>query len=122
MPKKLRQKSKYLENQKSSYDEIKSILHHFWRPIIEANKSSTIKSSGLPKKISSCEVSALKLNKTVQHDTNVVLDGFKDYYSNLAVNLLKKLTKPPNKFTLNTVFQDYKCIIQSHSFNLATVS
>ena len=81
-----------------------------------------LKSLGLPNKTSSCEVSALKVNKTVQHDTNLVLGGFKDYYSNLAGNLLKKLPKPPNKFTLNSVFQHYKGIIQSNSFNLATVS
>ena len=67
-------------------------------------------------------MNALKVNKTVQHDTNLVLSGFKDYYSNLAGNLLKKLPKPPNKFTLNTAFQHYKGIIQSDSFNLATVS
>ena len=41
-----------------------------------------------------CEVSALKVNKTVQHDSHLVLGGFKDYYSNLAGNLLKKLPKP----------------------------
>ena len=35
---------------------------------------------------------------------------------------MKKLPKPPNKFTLNSVFQHYKGIIQSDSFNLATVS
>ena len=64
----------------------------------------------------------LKVNKTVQHDTNLVLVGFKDNYSNFARNLLEKLLKPPNKFTLNTVFQHYKGIIQSDSFNLATVS
>ena len=81
-----------------------------------------LKSLGLPNKTSSCEVSALKVNKTVQHDTNLVLGGFKDYYSNLAGNLLKKLPKPLNKFTLNSVFQHYKGIIQSGSFNLATVS
>ena len=81
-----------------------------------------LKSLGLPNKTSSCEVSALKVNKTVQHDTNLVLGGFKDYYSNLAGNLLKKLPKPPNKFTLNSVFQHYKGIIQSDFFNLATVS
>ena len=50
------------------------------------------------------------------------MGGFTDYYSNLAGNLLKKLPKPPNKFTLNAVFQHYKGIIQSDSFNLATVS
>ena len=80
------------------------------------------KSYGLPNKISSCEVSALKVNKTVQHDKNLVLGRFTDYYSNLAGNLLKKLPKAPNKFTLNTVFQHYKGIIQSDSFNLATAS
>ena len=35
------------------------------------------------KKISSWEVSAQKVNKTVQHSTNLVLDGFKDYCSNM---------------------------------------
>ena len=67
-------------------------------------------------------MSALKVNKTVQHDTNLVLGGFKDYYFNLAGKLLKKLPKPPNKFTLKTVFQHYKGIMQTDSFNLATVS
>ena len=57
----------------------------------------------------------------VQHDTNLVLGGFKDYYFNLAGNLLKKLPKLLNKFSLNTVFLHYKGIIQSNSFNLATV-
>ena len=47
----------------------------------------------------------MKVNKTIQHDTNLVLGGFEDYYSNLAGNLLKKLPNPPYKFTLNTVFQ-----------------
>ena len=67
-------------------------------------------------------MSALKVNKTVQHDTSLVLDGFKDYYSNLGGKLLKKLPRSPNKFTLNAVFQYYKDIIQTDSFNLATVS
>ena len=49
-------------------------------------------------------MSALKVNTTVQYDTNLVLGEFKDYYSNLAGNLLKKVPKPPHKFTLNTVF------------------
>ena len=82
----------------------------------------SLKSLGLPNKICSCEVSALKVNKTVQHDKNLVLGRFTDYYSNLAGNLLKKLPKAPSKFTLNTVFQHYKGIIQSDSFNLATAS
>ena len=81
-----------------------------------------LKSLGLPNKTSSCEVKALKVNKTVQHGTKLVIGGFKDYHTNLSGNLLKKVPKRPNKFTLNTIFQHYKDIIQSNSFNLATVS
>ena len=61
--------------------------------------------------ISSCE-----------HETNLVLGGFQDYYSNLCGNLWKKLPKPPSKFALNTVCQHYKGTTLIDSFNLATVS
>ena len=44
-------------------------------------------------------MSALKFNKTVQHETNLVLGRFKGYYSNFAGNLLEKLPKPSHKFT-----------------------
>ena len=68
----------------------------------------SLKSLGLPNKISSCEVSVLKVNKTVQHDKNLILGWFKDYYySSLAENCLKKLPTPPTKFTLDIVFQHY---------------
>ena len=76
----------------------------------------------MPNKVSSCGVSALGINKTVQHGNIVILGGFKDYYSNLAGNLLKKLRKYPDKFTLNIVILNYKDVIQSDSFNPATVS
>ena len=46
----------------------------------------------------------------------------KSWKSGKDRNLLKKLPKHPNKFTLNTVFQFYKGTIQSDSFNLLTVS
>ena len=38
MNKMLRQKCKYLENEKSFYDGIKSIFHLFWKAFIKANK------------------------------------------------------------------------------------
>ena len=81
-----------------------------------------LKSLGLPNKISSCEVSSLKVNKKVEYDTKLVLGRLKDYYSNFTGNLLKKLPKPPNKLNLNTVVQHYKGITESGSFNFATVS
>ena len=46
-----------------------------------------LKFLGLPDKISSCEVSALKINNTAEHDANLILEGFKNYYSTLAKNL-----------------------------------
>ena len=48
---------------------------------------------GLSNKISSCEVSAWKINNTVEHDANSVLKGFENYYSTLAENLLNMLPK-----------------------------
>ena len=42
-----------------------------------------LKSLGLPNKISSCEVSALKINNTAEHDANSVF-AFENYYSLLA--------------------------------------
>ena len=44
----------------------------------------TLKSLGLPNNIFSCEVSALKINNTVKHDANSVLEGFKNYYPTLV--------------------------------------
>ena len=65
----------------------------------------TLKSLGLPNKISSCEVSALKINNTVEHDANLILKGFKNYYSTLTENLVNMLRKPPNKYSINTVIK-----------------
>ena len=50
-----------------------------------------LKSLGLPNKVSSCEVSALKINNTVEHDANSTLEDFKNYYSTLAENLVNIL-------------------------------
>ena len=61
-----------------------------------------LKSLGLPNKVSSCEVKALKINNTVEHDVNSVLEGFKSYYSTMADNFVKLLPKPSNKYSINT--------------------
>ena len=55
-----------------------------------------LKSLGLPNKISSCEVSALKMNNTVEHDANLILEDFKNYYSTLAENLVGEPKHPIN--------------------------
>ena len=82
----------------------------------------TLKSLGLPNKVSSCEVKFLKNNNTVKHDVNSVLEGFKSYYSALVENLVKLLPKPPNKYSIKTVIKYYEHMIQGDYFNLASVS
>ena len=77
-----------------------------------------LKSLGLPHKISSCEVSALKINNTVEHDANVILEGFKNYYSTLAENLVNMLPKGPNKYSIKY----YEHMTQGSHFNLASFS
>ena len=88
-----KKKRNYFEN---NLNECIGKLKELWK---------ALKFFGVPDKVPSCKVSALRGNKTVQHDTNLVLGGLKDYYSNLVGNLLKKFPKPPNKFTLNTVIK-----------------
>ena len=64
-----------------------------------------LKPLGLPNKVYSREVKALKIDNTVEHDVNAVLDGFKSYYSTFAENLVKLLPKPTNKYSVNTVIK-----------------
>ena len=53
-----------------------------WKRTIEKPKDlwKVLKSLGLPNKHSSSEVKALKINNTVKHYVNSVLEGFKTYY------------------------------------------
>ena len=60
-----------------------------------------LKSLGLPNKISSCEVSALKIN--TEHDANSILEGFKNHYSTLVENLVNILPKAPNKNSIKSL-------------------
>ena len=81
-----------------------------------------LKSLGLPNKISFCEVSALKINNTVEHNVKAVLECFKNYYSTLAEDLVKILHKAPKKYSINTVIKYYEHVIQGYHFNLPSVS
>ena len=53
-----------------------------------------LKSLGLPSKTSVCGTTALKVKNTTSFETKSTLDVFKNYYSTLAENLLKKTPKP----------------------------
>ena len=77
-----------------------------------------LNSLGLPNKISSCEVSAFKINDTVEHDANLIL-GFKNYYSTLAENLVNMLPKHSINALLTVKYYEY--MTQGSHFNLASV-
>ena len=64
-----------------------------------------LKSLGLPSKTSVCGTTALKVKNTTSFETKSTLDVFKNYYSTLADNLLKKLPTPPNINTFSSVIQ-----------------
>ena len=64
----------------------------------------------------------MKINNTVEHDAISISEGFKNYYSTLAENLVNMLPKEPNKYSINTVIKYYEHMIQGSPFNLASVS
>ena len=81
-----------------------------------------LKSLGLPNKISSYKVSDLKINNTVEHDANSVLERFKNYYSTLAEILINTPPKALNKYSIDTVVKYYEDMIQGSHYNLGSVS
>ena len=76
------------------------------------------KSLGLPSKTSVCWTIVLKIKSTTSFKTKSTLDVFKNYYSNLADNILKKLPAPPYKYTFNYIIQYYRNFIQTDAFHL----
>ena len=72
-----------------------------------------LKSLGLPSKTSVCGTTALKVKNKTRFKTKSTLDVFKNYYSTLADNLLKKLPTPPN-----STIQYYIHFIQTDAFHL----
>ena len=77
-----------------------------------------LKSLGLPSKTSVCRTTALKVKNTASFETKSTLGIFKNYYSTLAENLLKKLPTPPNRYTFNSIIQYYRYFIQTDAFHL----
>ena len=76
-----------------------------------------LKSLWQPNKVFSCQVKALKINNTVEHDVNSALELFKSFYSTLAANFEKLLPKPPNKYSMNTVIKYFEHVIQVDNFS-----
>ena len=59
------------------------------------------KSLGLPSKSGGCIIGALAENKILKHYTQSILKTFKSLYSDLPWNILAKLLKLPNQYTIN---------------------
>ena len=76
-----------------------------------------LKSPGLPSATSVCGTTAVKVKNTMSFETKSSLDVFKNYYSTLADNLLKKLPNPP-RHTYNSALQYYRYFIRTDAFHL----
>ena len=67
-----------------------------------------MKSLGLPSKQQSSSTICLEKDGILSFDHKANAEIFKDFYSNLASDLVKKLPNPPNKFGTGTVREYYK--------------
>ena len=67
-----------------------------------------LKSLGLSSKKSSSSAICLENERTLSFDPKANAEIFKDFYSNLANDLLKKLPNPPNKYGKDTVKKYYE--------------
>ena len=72
----------------------------------------------LPNKSGRFIVGALTENEIVKHDTKSILKTFESFYSNLAGNLLEKLPKSPNRYTIKFVSDYCKKLSLSENFRL----
>ena len=70
----------------------------------------------------SLQDTALKVKNTTSFETKSTLAVFKNYYSTLADNLLKKLPTPPNRYTFKSIIQYYRHFIQTDAFHLTYTS
>ena len=68
----------------------------------------SLKSFGLPSKQQSSSTICLEKDGILSFDHKANAEIFKDFYSNLASDLVKKLPNPPNKFGTGTVREYYK--------------
>ena len=67
-----------------------------------------MKSSGLPSKQQSSSTICLEKDGILSFDHKANAEIFKDFYSNLASDLVEKFPNPPNKFGTGTVREYYK--------------
>ena len=98
--KKARNKVQYLINDKKKTFVVRKLNENIGKPK-ELWKS--LKSLGLPSKQALPSVICLEKGRSLSFDSKTNAEIFKDFYSNLASDLLKKLPSPPNKFGTEAV-------------------
>ena len=81
-----------------------------------------IKSLGLPNRSGGCIIGALAENQIVKQGTKSILKMFKSFYSNLAGNLLAKLPKSPNRYTIKFVSGYYEKLSLSKNFKFDSIT
>ena len=103
--KKARNKVQHLINKKKKTFVVGKLNENIGKPK-ELWKS--LKSLGLPSKKNAPSSICLENNGTLSFDSKTNAEIFKDFYSNLAGDLLKKLPSPTNKFGIEAVKKYYK--------------
>ena len=74
-----------------------------------------LKSLGLPSKITPVSQVSLKDGETISFDEKTNNNSFKNFYANLALNLVSKLPHAPNKFDLHSVLAYYKRFLNTEN-------
>ena len=113
--KKARNKVQHLINKKKKTFVVGKLNENIGKPK-ELWKS--LKSLGLPSKKNTPSSICLENNGTLSFDSKTNAEIFKDFYSNLADDLLKKLPSPTNKFGIEAVKKYYKNMnLEGESFS-----
>ena len=83
-----------------------------------------LKSLGLPSKITPVSQVSLKDGETISFDEKTNNNSFKNFYANLALNLVNKLPHAPNKFDLDSASGYHKRFlnIENEKFTISPTS
>ena len=105
--KKARNKVQYLINDKKKTFVVGKLNENIGKP---KELWRSLKSLRLPSKQASSSTICLEKGGSLSFDSKTDAEIFKDFYSNLASDLLKKLPSSPNKFGKEKVKKYYKNI------------
>ena len=78
----------------------------------------TLKTLGLPNKVSIGTINALKDDKVVKYDPKSISTFFQTFFANMAKTLLQKLPPPPNKYGIDSIKFFYKDLNITTKFQL----